>query len=496
MWVRSAAAVQQIQNQAKSIVGFNSQQDVIDQLVNFKKTLESREDSFYNSVGLGAQEFKDRYSHFYSTLGSEQSGIRQMEAAFVEKYKSGAAAINRDEVVTKFVEKVDELVKADPDIAKGLKDFGETGLHLALEALARQNSNIKFSSATTRKQGGGLHDKQVGLGRLQLKISQDRKFIVQKVHADNDLISKDFLKKLNDYLNGGAIKNQLDRAAFLQDVSQSLDTYGLQDLRPLLSAVGQSIDVNASEASIRGFFGEFYALAVLDTLFGPQGATVIPTGSIRKATSGQEIPIDIALQKGLQQFNFQVKNYNNTGGHITLHGDVSAPYFLEQKMQIVGHPLEVLTEFLASYQYNQPFQNETLRGYYENTSMPVERYEEEVYNQFQEIFRSMRYLFDQYAPSLFKIEDVFKAKSGGLFTKEQQYINNFFIVKNRIVPASEIVQQIIDAFKTKPITSYRLMETTNKTDTLEGNFTNYEHSPDENLLAKLVRVSYSITITI
>ena len=237
-------------------------------------------------------------------------------------------------------------------------------------------------------------------------------------------------------------------------------------------------------------------MAMLENLFGEQGAMIIPTGSIRKSTSGQQIPIDIVLQKGLEQFHFQVKNYNTKNGTISLRGHMNAMNFLENKMLITGHPLEVLTEFLASYQYNQPFEDEGLRELYAEAEMSVDRYESEVYSQFQTIFSQMRYMFDEYAPNLFKIEDLFKAKSGGLFTEQKQYINNFFIVKDRIVPASEIIQQLIDAFRQKPITSYRLTKPTNKEDTLEGNFNTYEHRPDENLLARLVNVSYSITITI
>ena len=496
MWVRSAKEVQRIQSQANLVTGNSNQEDIIEQLKTFQQTLLAQEQSFYSSVGLsGAEQFKANYSTAYAEINGKQNNLLAVENVLVERYRNGGP-LNRDQIVDQFIKRANQLIEDDPELHRRLVDFSATGVDLVLEALARKNSNIHFSSQTSRRRGGGLHAQKVGIGTLNLKISQDRKKIVQKVKVDNDLISDSFLKKLNEYLNGPQGQEKLQKAIFLDEVREELTKYGLSNLIPLLNKAGNVLDVNQSEASIRGFFGELYALSLLSTLFSEKATQVFSTGTIRKASSGQQIPIDFALQNALGQFHFQVKNYNTAKGSITLKGHMSAPNFLENKMLITGQPLDILIEFLASYQYNQPFESDGLKQLYANTEMPVEKYASDVYSQFQNVFSKMRYMFDQYAPNLFKIEDLFKAKSGGLFNEEKQYINNFFIVKNRIVPASEIIQQLIDAFDKRPITSYRLAPPSNKEDTLEGNFNTYEHRPDENLLARLVNINYSITIAI
>jgi hypothetical protein len=119
------------------------------------------------------------------------------------------------------------------------------------------------------------------------------------VKTDNDLITDDYIKKIETYLGNEIEKQKLDKQEFINEVIEELNAKGLSRLSSMASLAGSRIDVNSSAASIRGFFGELYALAALESLYGEK-AKIMHTGTIRKASSGQLIPIDIVLTQGMQ----------------------------------------------------------------------------------------------------------------------------------------------------------------------------------------------------
>lgn len=489
--LRNHQNVQSVQSAVHGMYVDDKRPDIIVQLTNLYNRLLGLEGQFYSFIGKSKTQFQQDYINAQAQLAGTQSILYELENQFVERYSNKGAILDRDKTVQAFLDKVNQDIQSDPEMSKKLHDFSTSAIDLVLETLNAAGAKVSFSKSTSRKTS--LGDKKVGLGRLQLKISQDRKGIVQKVHANNDLITDEYVKKMQNYIDGTAATGTFDKTVFVNEVVSELKSRGLGHLVYAARSAANNIDVNQSAAAIRGYFGELYALATLQQLFGNN--KVMHTGSLRKSGSGQQIPIDLVVQQGMRQFNFQVKNYSIKNDKITLSNTISATNLIDNRLMLTGNVADILTEFFASYQYNQPFTGR-LAEYYANTSMPVPVYESQVYSQFQSIFNDISYSFNQSALNLFKISDIFSVDSGGLFTKEAEYFNHFFIIQNRIVPASDIIQQIINGLTNdRPIVRFNLSKTSNSEDTLQAHFFE-QYNPPLNSLAQQVDVRYSITITV
>lgn len=493
--LRNHYNVERVQQAAYTSSFIDGPETIIDGLENFKSQLLAQEQQFYSLIGKTKQEFQAAYASAYGEFSTMSQRLYIIEQDFVNRYANSVAISDeqKKEIADKFVEKINQDIQGDPDIQRAMKKFGASVVDTIFATMPK-NSNVTFTKATSRQTPLGTQ--LIGLGRLQLKISKDRTRLEYKKDADVTLITNEYIQKMEDYLNNtNSTKPSLDVNAFFTDLANALRSNGLFELVNLLPTARARMAINRSAASIKGFFGELYALGVLYHLYGQQ-ATVLPTGSIRKSSSGQQIPIDVALQWGLQQFNFQVKNYQIKNNSITLSGVSSALNFIDNRLKMTGTVTDILKEFFASYQYNQPFTG-SLAKYYEDSIMPVPEYDATVYQKFQSIFNSMQYNFDQFAQNVFKIQDVFSADSGGLFKNEQAYFNHFFIVQERVIPASDIIQQIIDGLKSNtPVTSYRLLTATNSADTLQGHYKDIGFQPPINALAGQVDIKYSITISV
>ena len=493
--LRNHYSVEKVQQAAYTSSFIDGPETIIDALENFKAQLLTQEQQFYSLIGKTKQEFQEAYARAYGEFNTLSQKLYIIEQEFVDKYANSVVITDKykKEIADKFVEKINQDIQNNPDIQRAMKDFGASAVDIILATMPK-DSRVTFTRATSKKTPLGTQS--IALGRLSLKISKDRTRVEYKKSADVTLITNDYIQKLEDYLNNdSSTKLSLDLDAFFIDLTNALQSKGLIELVSLLPIARARISVNRSAASIKGFFGELYALGVLQHLYGNQAAA-LPTGSIRKNSSGQQIPIDIVLQWGLQQFNFQVKNYQIKDNSITLSGVSSALNFIDNRLKMTGTAADILKEFFASYQYNQPFTG-SLAEYYAKSVMPVPEYDATVYQKFYSIFNSIKYNFDQFAHNVFKIQDVFSADSGGLFKNEQAYFNHFFIVQERVVPASDIIQQIINGLKNHaPVTSYTLLATKNNSDTLQGHYKDVGFQPPINALAGQVDIRYSITISV
>lgn len=395
------------------------------------------------------------------------------------------------------------------------EEIQDMGSSEAVEAISKlvagsTKGKISFSSVTSRKSSQTKGQNKIGLGRITLSFPktrkpQDRRFFV-KVKEGMSL-SPEYAKRIEEYLQLEEKKHDddfFDREGFEKTLIQKLNERGLTHLVSIVKNEGKQIFLNKNKSVIRGYFGELYAHAILKRLFGEY--TAIPTGTIKKASSGQSIPIDEVLKFGMEYYNFQVKHYQIKNGQITLNNTLNALTFLRDRLYITGSPLEILTEFFASYQYNQPFKQEERNESLKDGEMSISEYTENVYSKFNSIFESFSNLFTRRVGYMIKIQDYFQAASGGLFKNKTDYYNSFFIVKNRIVPASDIIEQIqerlINATLTYgPVSSsglitYTLKQPTDSEATLQKYLYDPDHVPNLNFLAGKTRIEYRITIKI
>lgn len=390
-----------------------------------------------------------------------------------------------------------------------IQDLGSAEAAEAISKLVSGSTGgkISFSSVTSRKSSQQKGQSKIGLGRITLsfpkaKKPKDRRFIV-KVKEGMSL-SPEYAKRIEEYLQLEETKHDddfFDREGFEQTLIQKLNERGLTHLASVVRNEGKQIFLNKNKSVIKGYFGEIYVHAIFKRLFGEYAA--IPTGTIKKASSGQSIPIDEVLKFGMEHYNFQIKNYQIKNGQITLGNTVNALTFLKDRLYITGSPLEILTEFFASYQYNQPFkQDEHLNP----GKMSISEYTENVYSKFNNIFESFSDLFTRRVGYMIKIQDCFQAASGGLFKNKTDYYNSFFIVKNKIVPASDIIEQIQEQIinatllygpvSSSGLITYTLKQPTNNEATLQKYLYDPNHVPNLNFLAGKTKIEYRITIKI
>lgn len=187
-------------------------------------------------------------------------------------------------------------------------------------------------------------------------------------------------------------------------------------------------------AVTKGFLGEVYWASFFNFLANGK-ARVIPTGNIKNVL-GQSIPIDLILR----DFGFQVKMYNIKNGKINLGlKDGSTRLlgnFIVDRAEV--SPSEALLLFFGAYGYNQPIEDASSEYV-------------QLYGSFQEYFGIVDQIFQTHIDKIIGIDKGFKQRVNNeaerVFKDEKNYYNSFFLINDKIVPSSNIVQGIIEGFR-------------------------------------------------
>lgn len=208
--------------------------------------------------------------------------------------------------------------------------------------------------------------------------------------------------------------------------------------------------VTQSAASVRGFLGEIANNAILRSLLNDlTGSQVIPTGSLLKNIKGhQEIPVDTVVQLALKRFNIQVKNYTLYDGRVQFSFSNQADNLITGRaaMPIESTVTDVLAQFFGAFHFNQPFTDEIYspdqiaKGY-----MSVEQYTEWIYDEFQSpnSYFALSKIFSANIDRIIRLDDVFNVRSNSFFGQRQLYINSFFRINKYYIPASLIIDSIM-----------------------------------------------------
>lgn len=374
--------------------------------------------------------------------------------------------------------------------------------------LIEAQTRTSKSGTTVFSKGYFSHAERVGLKRI-LNISyihseKDYFHIEIKTTEDGNLspVSAELkLKLLNvirKYTNTQAVQTQ---QAFRQVITKKL--LSLVDNSLMGACIQYEITANADKydlsrniSSLKGFIQEVWTNAMMSALMGQIGAT-IPAGNIHSNFGSKgEIPVDMVLK----DFNFQIKSYNLVNGKYEVRsGKKNIGTFVRDRAQMSDSDL--LIEFFGSYQFNQPFTDNDLVARYEATSMPVSDYASNIYNRFAELTLQLDPVFQSYVDRIIRIDNIFSSNSGGLFADEQLYFNTFFIINDKLVPASAMLQAIIDALDAARDTDLvkfeiNTIKPTEGTNTLESiilsSARNKRYSGSIFDVADLVKISYTI----
>lgn len=190
---------------------------------------------------------------------------------------------------------------------------------------------------------------------------------------------------------------------------------------------------------IKGFLGEIYWNAFFKYL----GFDTVPTGVV-KDLKNRSIPIDMILKDA----GFQIKNYTiDEKGKVVFQGSNQAANFITSRAQIPSPLSEILINLFATYGYNLPVDDATER--YENLYKHIEH----VVTPTDE--RYMNSVFKLYVDRIIGLDKKFGVSSKAaenipffdMGENEALYFNTFFLIQDKIVPSSSIIEAIVEEYR-------------------------------------------------
>lgn len=206
---------------------------------------------------------------------------------------------------------------------------------------------------------------------------------------------------------------------------------------PFRQFIGQQVienidkyDLTRNFFSLKGFVQEVWTNAMLEYIYGAYGKS-IPTGNVRnKLENGAEIPIDAVLN----DFNFQIKSFSLKNGKYTIHeqGKSIGTFLKRYRIDVA----DALINLFGVYQWNIPFTGN-------NASATTPLYEKEVYNPIKDRVTNKSYLDSILQPHLDTILRINNAIEGEELFTQGIYFQTFFIINNKIIPASAMIDGII-----------------------------------------------------
>lgn len=245
---------------------------------------------------------------------------------------------------------------------------------------------------------------------------------------------------LNNYLGKEQALKPTARSIYIQDSTkwrEIVNSYISKVVPDVDLSFTTSIDLNDSASSVSGYLGEVKSSLIFRMAF-PQ-AKVGDVGTEKfagLARSGEDAPIDTVLEILNDKFNIQVKNVmgnSYTWGELKEKKAMGAISFVYGRLQIPNG--EALTEFFGAATYNNLNQKYSDR--------PGWQEYQNIYSGFQKVFSShLIPLFDTFIPNIIRLSTYFKEATKH-FGQGWNY-NNFYLFRGNIVPASLMVQGVID----------------------------------------------------
>ena len=245
--------------------------------------------------------------------------------------------------------------------------------------------------------------------------------------------------------------------------------------------------ITASPKVLKGFLGELWTTVAFKYLFGSENVQATGTQRSISGTKG-EIGIDLILH----DFNFQIKRYTLINGGWTKEPEekgMGGAALIERADMPIGN---LLLELFATYQFNQPYQDE--------------EYATSIYSRLEELMddTNLTNIFKKGIAGLLRISQSFNTQTGK-FTKFDQYYNTFFMINDKLIPSSLMLQCIIEELQQVNATPFIQNFSVNKIGKVEtgtyeeakkSSFNGIVEQPSlsRDELANLVKVRYSYTI--
>ena len=118
--------------------------------------------------------------------------------------------------------------------------------------------------------------------------------------------------------------------------------------------------------------------------------------------------------------------------------------FVANRLCLSGTVEDILTDILATYQFNQPFTGD-FKEQFDDSWMTVDEYEDNVYTQVGEVVHRLHDLFESRIGNILRIGYVFSTNSADSpFGTPKMYYNSFFLIGEHYVPSSVILEGLLE----------------------------------------------------
>ena len=241
-------------------------------------------------------------------------------------------------------------------------------------------------------------------------------------------------------------------------------------------ALGRSISV------LRGFMGELRGILIMDALIPGQKGKLMGTAKVTLANSlaSESAPVDMivdVLNELGRPYGFQIKNTSEltsySWGNQREKAGMTIPNFYIERLQQVLNQSE--TDFFGAYIYNQPIDDASQE--YRN-----------IYSGFQGKFASA-FIPVYQKLALYIIRQSTEIKKGNDLLSGTA-VNDFFMMNNKIVPASAFYKAMNEQNTSLIKSSFALQEAT-------GGYYHYGDDPDKinySSWAAQARIKYEIEV--
>lgn len=262
----------------------------------------------------------------------------------------------------------------------------------------------------------------------------------------------------------------------------------------------KKIEIGAGKGNISGFLGELQSRLYFKSLF----SSITDTEIIDKGASfvkslggsGQMDPTDTQIRILNHLFNIQVKNYSKGGAEWSGNSDKkimqtiggekkisdwsSAKSFMLNRLQINDSALMNFFGAATWHNLNPEYSDDPKYGEYSA-----------LYGEFQSVFNSLKESFDTFLPNIIRLTAILD----GL---EDLSYENFYFQKGTMIPASAIVDCILDALlgaRKNVYTSSYAMYPGKSHFTYQHPFEdNYGQYADETIISWKVTVNFSTVL--
>jgi len=439
-------------NDQNGTLGFLDEQ--INNLKQILKETLSVEKEFYKILNIDN-------TNYQSALKELQKRIDQIN----ENTGLGKLVNNPYPIIKKFAQYFDSVstdtvlaALNDSEIARGiaesfLKDPKQNPVEGLIDSL-----NIKLNTliAPDEKTKTFFHVRQKGRGEVNLAkkliFNYDPKTrsitfsIKEGMTLDNETKNK-ILKAVNSTQNDLSKGGSFSLKNFYEDVWQEIknvlkdteaEEYAHQEYERTAKNAFKDYFLNRNESVLKGLLAEINNTLVLNLLLGQPGK-IIPTGNIKTLMQGVKLGQSISIDAVFKSFHFQIKGYKlENDSDIEFSGQNQAGYFIRERAEISGSVGDLLVQLFGSYQFNQPFKNKEIGNYMDT------------YSKFGQVLANSQKVFQAYVNNIIHLSATFQAdKTTNLFQNKQLYINHFFNIHGKFIPASAIIQGIIDSLSAK-----------------------------------------------